>query len=141
MSELLNREMLLTKEKLDIVKVELDENRHVFVRQMTGHERDQFEQSFLTKTKDGKGNTTYDTTTDDYRGKLSVITVCDENGNLLLKTGDYATIGKMMSAKTLDKIVKVAQEINGITGKEEEEILKNSEAVQDGSSNSDSVVH
>jgi hypothetical protein len=125
MSELLNREMLLTREELDIVKVELDEKRHVFVRQMTGHERDLFEQSFLTKTKDGKGNTVYDTTTEDYRGKLAVVTICDDKGTLILKPGDASMIGKMMSAQTLDKIVKVAQEINGLTLKEEEEIQKN----------------
>lgn len=136
---LLKREGLLTKEKLDVVKVELNETQHVFVRQMTGHERDQFEQSFLRKTKDARGNTTYDTTTEDYRGKLAVLTICDENGELLLKTADYSTLGKMMSALTLEKIVKVAQEINGITVKEEEEIAKNLNAVQDGSSNSNSV--
>lgn len=138
-SELLGREALLTKEKLEIVKVQLNPKQHVFVRQMTGAERDQFEQTMLVKTTDKKGNATYESSTENYRAKLAVITVCNEEGALLFKSGDHLTLGKAMSALTLEKIIKVAQEINGITGKDEEAIVKNSKPVQEGSSSSDSV--
>jgi len=140
MGNLLTKEALLAKEQLTNEKVEFEDGNFVFVRQMTGHERDVFEQSLLKKNRDNKGNIVgFEQATEDYRAKLAVVTICDEKGDLLLRPGDYATLSKMMSAKTLEKIVKVSQRINGIGEEEKELIAKNSEAVQDGSSNSDSV--
>jgi hypothetical protein len=140
MSELLNREALLAKDTLEIVKVELNETQHVFVRQMTGHERDVFEQSLVRKNRDTKGNVVgFDQATEDYRAKIAVVTVCNEEGILLFKPNDYALLSKMMSAKKLEAIVKVAQRINAIAEEEKELLAKNSDAVPDGSSSSDSV--
>jgi len=55
MGNLLDRKALLTKEKLEVVKVDLGKNEFVYVKQMTGRERDNFEQSILKKNKDSKG--------------------------------------------------------------------------------------
>ena len=44
-----------------------------------------------------------------------------------------------MSAKRLEKIINVAQKLNAITEEDKEALVKNSEAVLDGNSNSDSV--
>ena len=58
MTKLLNRSGLLKKEKLDVVKVDLGNDEYVFVRQMTGRERDQFEASLRKEIKDSKGKIT-----------------------------------------------------------------------------------
>ena len=79
MGELLSRKRLLEKEELTIVKVEFENGDFVFVRQMTGHERDTFEQSLLKKNRDAKGVITgYEQATEDFRAKLAVVTLCDE---------------------------------------------------------------
>jgi hypothetical protein len=137
---LLNRDELLTRDKLDIVKVELGDDNFVFVRQMTGHERDLFEQSLLKKNRDSKGTiVSFEQATEDFRAKLAVVTVCDEKGELLLKPQDYPALSRSISAAKLEKIINEAQKINAISEEDKEALVKNSEAVPDGNSNSDSV--
>ena len=137
--KLLNRESLLAKEKLDIVKVDLGNDEYVFVRAMTGHERDHWEQSLIKRTKDAKGKTSYDQSLDDFRAKLVVNTICDEDGNLLLKPGDYPTLSNNMSAKKLEAIVNKSLELNDISEEDKEALVKNSDADQVGNSTSASV--
>lgn len=140
MGNLLNRSKLLEKEELQTTKVEFENGDYVYVRQMTGHERDTFEQSLLKKNRDSKGNIVgYEQSTDDFRAKLAVCTVCDEKGNLILQPGDYLILSKSMSAKTLERIINEAQKLNAITEEDKEALVKNSEAVLDGSSISDFV--
>lgn len=140
MANFLDRKMLLEKEKMEIVKVEFDNGDYVFVRQMTGHERDTFEQSLLKKNRDSKGTIVgYEQSTEDFRAKLAVVTVCDEQGEMIFHPGDYATLSRSMSAKRLEKIVNEAQKLNAITEEDKEEIIKNSVADQVGSSSSASV--
>lgn len=138
----LDRKALLEKEKMEIVKVEFENGDFVFVRQMTGHERDTFEQSLLKKVRDNKGTiVSYEQSTEDFRAKLAVVTVCDEQGEMVFNPGDYATLSRSMSAKRLEKIVNEAQKLNAITEEDKEAIVKNSEADQVGNSSLDSVVN
>jgi hypothetical protein len=139
MGNLLNRSQLLEKEELQIEKVEFEDGNFICVRQMTGHERDLFEQSLIRKIKDAKGKITYEQSTDDFRAKLAVVTVCNEKGESILLPGDFPLLSKNMSAKKLEKIINIAQELNAITEEDKENILKNSDAVPDGNSSSDSV--
>jgi len=140
MGELLNSSKLLEREELQIQKVEFENGDFIFVRQMTGHERDTFENSLLKKNRDGKGNiVSIEQNTDDFRAKLAVVTICDDKGNLLLKPTDYPQLSKNMSAKRLEKIINVAQKINAITEEDKENIIKNSEVGQADNSSSDSV--
>lgn len=136
---LLSRTELLKKEELKIVKVELGQDEFVYVRQMTGRERDRFEQSLIKEVKDKKGNTTYEKATDDFRAKLSVCTVCDETGVLLFDYSDYETLSLHMSAARLERIVNEAQELNKISEVDRENLTKNSVAGQPGNSTSDSA--
>ena len=122
MSKLLNREALLKKEDLEIVKVDLGKDEFVFVRQMTGHERDQFEQSIISVKKDGSG---VDRKMDDFRAKLAVNTLCDEKGKLMMKQADVTVLSRAMSAARLEKIMTVAQDLNKITEEDKEELVKN----------------
>lgn len=142
MSELilLTREALLQKDDLKVEKVELSKG-YVFVREMTGHEKDIWEQSMLKQKPSGNKNkgVEYETTLEDFRAKLAVVTVCDAEGNLLFKPEDARVLNKMMSATNMERIVTAAQKLNAISEQEKEELLKNSEADQTDSSNSNSV--
>ena len=140
MTKLLDRKSLLKKEVLEVVQVDLGKEVHVFVRQMTGRERDTFEQSLLKEKKDDKGEVTgYVNSLQDFRAKLAVCTVCDEKGNLLLEPTDYADLSMSMSAARLEKIVNTAQKLNKITEEDKDALTKNSVGVKDASSTSDSV--
>ena len=121
MKNLLNREKLLKKEVLDVVKVDLGKDEFVFVRQMTGRERDKFEHSIISVTEDGK----MDRKMEDFRAKLAVCTVCDEKGVLSLEPTDYTLLSQNMTAARLEKIVNVAQELNKITEEDKEGLVKN----------------
>jgi hypothetical protein len=136
----LNREALLQRDEVKIEKVELSRG-FVFVKEMTGHEKDLWEQSMLKQKPSGDKNkpVEYETSLEDFRAKLAVVTVCDENGDLVFKFEDYKNLNRMMSASNMERIVVVAQKLNAITEKDREELLKNSEAVPDGNSSSDFV--
>ena len=135
MENLLNRESLLAKEKLKVEKVNLNETDYVFVRQMTGRERDIFERSLYTMDRENKVTTRLE----DFRAKLAVCTVCDDQGKLLLQPSDYTILSQNMSASRLEKIVNAAQKLNAITEEDKEALVKNSVAGQPGSSPSDFV--
>jgi len=139
-SVLLNREMLLQRDELQIEKVELTKG-YVYVREMTGKEKDTWEKSLMKQKPSGNKNRPidYEVDIEGFRAKLAVVTVCDADGILLFKPQDVQTLNSMMSAGNLDKIITVAQRLNRISEEDKEEILKNSEAVQENSSNSGSA--
>jgi len=137
--KILNRESLLKKENLKKEKVNLGKGEYVFVRQMTGRERDRFEQSLLKEVIDNKGKSEFKRSLDDFRAKLAVHTVCDEGGNNLLRPEDVSILSQNMSATRLELIVNKAQELNKISEEDRENLIKNSEAAQSGNSTFDSV--
>jgi hypothetical protein len=128
MTKLLDRSLLLKKEELQIVPVDLGKDEFVYVRQMTGRERDTFEQSLIKEVKDNEGNSiSYERSLQDFRAKLAVCTLCDEKGNSLLEPGDYTQLSMAMSAARLEKIVNEAQKINKISEEDKEALTKNLE--------------
>lgn len=135
---LLNRKALLAKEELKIEKVDLGKDEYAFVRQMTGRERDRFEQSLIREVKTAKGSE-YKRSLEDFRAKLVVNTICDEKGDLLLHPEDVELLSTHMSAYRLEKLVNAAQGLNNITEEDKEALVKNSEAAPSGNSTSDSV--
>ncbi len=136
---LLTRENLLKKEELKTVQVDLGGNQIVFVRQMTGREREQFE-NLLVKKIMRKGKVVdYHQAMGDFRAKLAVNTLCDKDGKNLMRPEDFATLSQNMSAYKLTKIADAAGKLNGITDEDKEDMVKNSGSDQDVASNSDSV--
>lgn len=121
MSKLLTRTDLLKKQKLRMEKVELGEEGYVYVREMTGSERDAFEQSLIQINEKGEVIRNFE----DFRAKLAVYCVCDENGNLIFKPEDYKVLSQNIKASWLNKIVEVAQRLNAITDRDVEEMAKN----------------
>lgn len=141
MTKLLDRSSLLKKEEVTVVKVDLGKGEFVYVRQMSGRERDTFEQSLLKEIKDKNGNVTgYDRNLIDFRAKLAVVTLCDEVGDTLLQPKDYELLSCNMSARRLEKIVNEAQKLNAMTDEVKEELVKNSDGDQVANSNSDSAL-
>lgn len=124
--KLLDRKSLLTKAEFKVEKVEFDDGTHVFVMEMSGQGRDRFEQSLIKEVKDGK-KVTYERALTDFRAKLAVNTLSNEDGVLLLQPNDYGTLSRNMTAANLEKIVNAAQKLNAITDEDKDELVKNSE--------------
>lgn len=140
MGNLLSREVLLSKQSLQVQKVDLGDDDYVFVREMTARERDTFEQSLTKANRNSKGVVVgYDQQLGDFRAKMAVVTLCDESGTLLLKPEDYAMLSQNMGIKRMELIVNEAQKLNKITDEDKEELIKNSGADQAGNSSSDSA--
>jgi len=137
---LLDKKALLEKEKLQVEKVDLGNDNYVYVRQMTAHDRDVWERSILREKRNSKGQLeTYETVLEDFRAKLAVITICDEEGNLILDQKDYPTLSRNISAARLEKIINAAQKLNAISEQDKEDLLKNSVVGQADNSSSDSA--
>lgn len=107
--------MILTKDKIlqveDIQKelVNVPEwGGDVYVRGMTGAERDRFEASIVqmqgTERKLNMSNV---------RAKLASLTICDEQGQRLFNDADVAKLAEK-SASALQRIFAVAQRLSGI---------------------------
>jgi len=118
---LLNRSALLEKEKLEIQKVDLGKGDFVYVRQMTGFEKESFEHSIINLKEDG----TVERRSDDFRAKLAVCTVCDELGKLIFKNADIKVLSRSMSAARLTKIADVASTMNKMDEESKEKVTKN----------------
>jgi hypothetical protein len=136
----LNKEALLRKQELKVVEVDLGNEEVVYVRQMTGHERDEWEKSMRRETRNKEGViTSMEVILDDFRAKLAVSTLCDEAGTLLLSREDYKILSNNMTAERLETIINQSQKINAITKEDKEGLIKNLEAIPESNSNSDSV--
>jgi len=135
---LLSRDQLLKKEQLQRVQVLLGDDSFVFVRQLSGKERDEFERSLIREViKDGE--IVAETNVENFKAKLAVFVLCDEQGESILLPTDYEAFSRSISAAKLEMIINLAQELNRISDKDKAEMVKNFEAVQSGNSISDSV--
>ena len=131
MNELSREDILGADDSGAFEKVEVPEwNGYLYIRVMTGTERDMFEaQSIKKQGKDFVPNM------DNVRARLVSMTACDKDGNRLFSPKDIAELGKK-SAKALDRVYDVAQKVNGIRDEDIEELAGNSEADQSDSSGS-----
>jgi len=121
----LGKEKLLTQAELEIKQVTFKNGDWVFVREMTGKERNAFENSIMKQEKDNNGVLQLVQKLDNFRSKLAVCTLCDEEGNLLFTMLDVERLSAAISATMLEEIVKVAQSMNAIVPEVKEEIVKN----------------
>lgn len=135
----LNKQDFLKGDELQKEKVVFDDGSYVFVREMTGYERNMWEQSMYTKTKGPKGREDFHSNLENYQAKLAVCTICDENGELIFDFSDYKELSKKISAARLNKIVDVSYRLSRITEEDQEEMVKNSEGGQSNNSTSDSA--
>ena len=94
----------------------------IYVRSMTGTERDKFESSNVVKDRKTQ---TYDVRMENLRARLVVLTVCDETGGRIFTDEDAKEIGRK-NAAVIAQIYDVAARLSGITKEDIEEITKNS---------------
>ena len=85
----------------------------VWVRTLTGTERDSFEQSKVQKKNKPNLN--------NVRARFAVLTICDEKGERLFTDNDAEALGKK-SAAALDRVFEVAQRLNGFSDDDQREL-------------------
>lgn len=114
----LNRDLILESKDLPSEEVVVPEwGGSVFVRTMTGDERDAFDaRLFESKEKTGEG-------VKNISALVAVMTVVDRNGNRLFTEADIAPLGRK-SSPALARIWKVAQRLNGLGPQAEEDLAK-----------------
>lgn len=100
----------------------------VLVKGMSGIQRDRFEQSMMK----GKGRN-QEMNLENFRAKLVAASVVDDQGKLIFKPEHIAALGRK-AVSALSRIVKVAQELSGLTDDDVEELTKNSESDLSGDS-------
>ncbi len=115
----LTRDAILGAQDLPTIEVSIPEwGGSVFIRTMTGAERDLFEIDW--KQNVGPGGTPQSV-----RARVAVATVCDEEGNLLFSKADMDVLSKKSSVP-LDRVFEAAMKHNKLTDKDVEELRKNS---------------
>ena len=119
---LLNKKAILEVKDIEIEQVDVPEwGGHVFVKGMTGLERDTFEASIVQQRgKDARVNMV------NIRAKLAAQTICDEEGLRLFNDKDVKALGKK-SANALQRVFDVAQRLSGITEDDVDELAENLE--------------
>ena len=108
----------ISQEKVSITEWDVD----VFVKGLTGAERDSYEQSLFIVSEHGK-KVDVNMNRTNLRAKLLVITICDEDGNRIFTDADVEALGAK-SASALDKLFEIAQRLSGLSDKDVEELEK-----------------
>lgn len=90
----------------------------VYVRGMTGTERDAFEASVITMR-----GTKQSVNLKNVRAKLCVMTLCDKSGHRLFEDSDMTALSEK-AASELQKVFSKAQELSGITQKDVDELTE-----------------
>ena len=90
----------------------------VLVREMSGVERDAFEESCYTgRGKDRKENFA------NLRARLVALCLVDEDGARLFATAEDVKALGDTSAAAIDRVYSVCQRMNGLSAKDEEDLL------------------
>lgn len=125
----LSREDVLAINDLQKEEVFVSEwDAWVWVRALTGTERDAFEASLVSEKtirRGRKSETTREANLNNLRARLCALTMCDEEGNRLFSDADVRELGKK-SASALNKVFEVAQRLSGLSDDDVEELAGNS---------------
>jgi hypothetical protein len=117
---LLTREAILSASDIKTERVAVPEwGGDVLVGTMSGEARDQWEQSLIVR-KAGKTEPSLE----NIRARLVAATVVDENGARLFTAEDVVALGNKSSA-ALERVCKVAQQLNGLGDADLEELKGN----------------
>ncbi len=103
----------LPREKVDLPELALDGD--VYIRATSGRERDDFEESLRIKKGRNKG----DTDLHNFRAKLAVRCLVDEDGARILEDDDASILGEL-PVSVLNRIMEVINRLSGTTPAEEE---------------------
>lgn len=129
----LTRDQILNANDLDRELVHVPEwGGKLYVRAMTGAERDKFEASVISTNKRGQTESNFA----NLRARLVALCAVDEDGEALFRPTDIAALGRK-SARALQRVYDAAQRLNGMSSDDMEELAGNSEATGADDSNSD----
>ena len=123
----LNREEILGADDIQVELIEVPEwGGDVWVKGMTGQERDKFEDELIIRSTVGKGRKTTqvsEVSLADIRAKLCSMTICDKDKTRLFTEKDVKALSKK-SAAALQRVFEVAQELSGITDDDIDELVE-----------------
>lgn len=121
------RDLILNAQDIKTENVTVPEwGCDVFIKGLTGAERDSYEQSMFTVSENGK-KVDVKMNRGNLRAKLLVKTICDEAGNRIFTDSDVDALGSK-SASALERLFPVAQKLSGLSDKDVEDIEKNSKS-------------
>lgn len=136
---ILSKEAILSADDLEKELVEVPEwGGAVYVRALTGAERDAFEQSMVemrTVRQGRKQETVREMRLQNIRARLCALTICDEEGNRLFTDADVQALGRK-SASALNRVFQVAQRLSGLTDEDVDELAGNSDEIRSDDSSS-----
>lgn len=127
----LNRELLTSERatKIPRERLELPElGGFVYVKGMTGGERDEFEKSCRDTKGRLRGNT---------RARLAVRTVVNEDGSRVFTDDEIIMVGRIR-VDVLQKVFNLAQKLSGISDADVEELGGDSDGSEAGTDSSTS---
>ena len=130
----LTKDQILQADDLKFSEVDVPEwGGKVRIKTMTGEERDAFEDKIVVRDKDGnrKGMDIKN-----FRAKLLVRTIVDEEGKRVFDEQDIHALG-MKSSAALDRVAEEVQEINRLRAQDVEELTSTLEPGQSEDSTSD----
>lgn len=121
------REQVLsaTKRRMEEVPVPEwgDEDSTVFIRELSGKERDRFDMDSIVMVGNGR-NRKIEASDKPVRSRLVAICACDSEGNSLFTLADVEALGET-SAAALDRCFDVAQRLSGFTAADVQALEKN----------------
>jgi hypothetical protein len=128
----LTRDEILNCDDVQIVKVSVPEwGDHVYVKSMTGTERDAWEATRIGGTA-AKPTLQFN----NERADLASRTLCDKGGTLLFTAAEAVALGKK-NAAALDRVYAVAQRLSKISADDIEELAGNSDGAPSAECGSD----
>lgn len=118
---MLTKEQILNANDLETQTVDVPEwGGSVRIREMTGSERDAFEQATLKKN--GKN---YDLNLSNIRARLCSLCIVDEYGQRMFSDSDISALSAK-SSRALDRLFSLCQKLNGLNKEDVDELSKNS---------------
>lgn len=125
---ILSKEAILAADDLPREVVHVPEwGGDVYVRTMSGTDRDAFETSLIARSDAGSGADAVagagSTRMDNVRARLVALTLCDADGVRLFDDADIVALGRK-SARALDRVFAAGQRLNGI-GVDQADAAKN----------------
>ena len=122
-NQILTKQAILSAKDLKKELIEVPEwGGSIYVRSLTGEERDKFEEEVFKASKNKKNSSLTN-----MRARMTVLCAVDEDGTRLFEDADIPTLGKKSGA-ALNRVFAAAQKINGWTEEEVNELAKNSES-------------
>lgn len=125
MSGALTRDAILATDDRKLERVEVPEwGGHVYVRSLSGRERDAFEAETM-KTRKGQKN--QDGNFENFRARFVALCMVDENGEQLFKTRQEVSMLGSKSVAALQRVFNKAQELNGMSDDDVEDLTEDFE--------------